>query len=247
MYILIKFLRPEHVSGFLNGSLFFMNIGYFIDLEKNNSESKGIGDQYEGSQFRILDNKKDMLSIKIDGKYHKIPFKRGFATESNLSARQLLLSCFTLLEFNSNNFYQDDTNKNENIYKIKPEILEGLEKEFKGRVPILMDAQIFIERFEEKIKKNLYRRGMVKYFDEYSNYPLTKDQIEKDPIQTVFCKRKFYEHQKEFRIVLANPSGLESSTIELGDLRDFTMQLKNIQDLNTLSFKEEKLTEEHSV
>ncbi|WCL62840.1 hypothetical protein PNF29_20705 [Bacillus subtilis] len=245
--MLIKFLRPEHVSAFLDGSLFFMNTGYFIDLEKYDAKNKGIGDQYEGAHFKILDNKKDVLSIEIDGKYHEIPYNRGFATRNNTSVHQLLLSCFTFIKFNSENFYLDGCKDEEYVYKIKPTVIEGLEKEFEGRIPVLINIELFFKRFESIVEKNHFRRGLVQYFDEYANYPLSKDQLEKDPILALFYKRKYYEQQKEYRIILANPLGLESKTIELGDLRDCIVQFESIQDLERRMIVTTKPTEEHSV
>ncbi|MCY7766689.1 hypothetical protein [Bacillus inaquosorum] len=250
--MLVKFLRPEHVSGFLDGSLFFMNTGFFIDLEKN-GQNKGIGDKYEGSHFKLLDPKNDILKIKIDGEYHTIPIKRGFATHSLDWVRSLLLNCFTIINLN------DPNDKSSDIYldycedlggdvcKIKPSILDSLEKEFEGRIPVLIhNTELFFRRLDAKTKKIFYRRSAVEYFDEYSNYPLSYEEVKKDFYKTLFYKRKFYENQKEYRIILANPKGLDFSTIEIGDLRDCARQLESIQDLRGI-FITTGATEEHSI
>ncbi|WP_339238877.1 hypothetical protein [Bacillus sp. PS217] len=241
--MLIKFLRPEHVSAFLDGSLFFMNTGYFIDLEKNDKKNKGIGDKYEGSHFTFFDNETHTVTIEIDGNKHNLPLEKGFMTLTNGSIRKLLLSCFTNIPFNPDNFYQDFCNHE---YKIKSEVLEGLEKEFQDRIPIFIKHKPFFERFDTKAKKIGFRRGLVKYFDEYSGYPLKLDQLENVFSDTLFYKRDFFKHQKEYRIVLANPLDLDSTTIELGNLRDCIVQLESVQDLRKLSISF-KPTEKHSV
>ncbi|MED3508022.1 hypothetical protein [Bacillus velezensis] len=249
MSMLIKFLRPEHVSGFLDGSLFFMNTGFFIDLEKN-GENKGIGDKYEGAHFRLLDPQNDIIQIKIDGEYHILPIKRGFSTESSEWIRSLLLNCFTKIKLNDPGNIYLDYNKDlgGDVYKIKPGILNSLEKEFEDRIPVLIhNTSLFFKRFDAKAKEIGFKRGTVEYFDEYSNYPLSKEEVKKDFSETLFYKRKFYENQKEYRIILSNPKGLDYSTIEIGDLRDCAMQLENIQDLKGLFITIHQPTEEHSI
>ncbi|MED4802620.1 hypothetical protein [Bacillus atrophaeus] len=249
--MLIKFLRPEHVSEFLDGSLHFTNTGYFIDLEKE-EETKGYGDKYEGHHFRLLDPKNDILKIELDGEFHTISFERGFSTESREGIRSLLLNCFTLIKYEDSNdnsdFYLDYyEDLGGDVYKVKTSILDSLEKEFEGRVPVLIhNTKLFMERFEAKTANIRCKKGPVVYFDEYSNYPLSSEEVKKDFDNTLFYKRKFYENQKEFRIILENPKGLDNFKIDIGDLRGCARQLESVQDLRGLFISTEQ-TEEHSV
>ncbi|NTU28481.1 hypothetical protein HPX95_20340 [Bacillus tequilensis] len=251
--LLIKFVRPDpdHVNGFLNGSVFFKNTGYFIDLEKS-EKIKGIGDKYEGALFRHLDTEKSILMIEYKGEKFVLPTKRGFMTQTNGSIRSLMLSCFTAISYSLDDLYLADDLKIENeeaIYKIKPSIIEGLAKEFEGRIPIIIrDHELFFDRLNKKasIEGIDYIADVVKYFDEYSKYPLTEEEAEKNIYKPLFYKRKYFEAQKEYRIIASNPSGKDSLTIEVGDLRDCAMQLSSIQDLYGIGFTS-GITEKHSV
>ncbi|WP_343311247.1 hypothetical protein AAHT65_07560 [Bacillus atrophaeus] len=248
---LIKFLRPEHVSEFLDGSLFFMNTGYFIDLEKN-GQNKGIGDKYEGSLFKLLDPKKNIIQIEIEGECLTLPFERAFSTESREGIRSLLLNCFTFIKFDGftedfNNFYLDYHEDIGHACKVKPNILDSLEKEFEGRIPVwIHNSKLFMERFEAETENIRYRHGPVVYFDEFSDYPLSLEEVKKDFANTLFCKRKFYENQREYRIILKNPKELDNFKINIGDLRDCAKPLESVQDLRGAFWSIEQ-TEEHSV
>ncbi|WP_440645060.1 hypothetical protein [Bacillus subtilis] len=249
--LLIKFVRPDHVTSFLDGSVFFMNTGYFIDLEKS-TKIKGIGDKYEGALFKHLDTENSIFMIEHKGEKIVIPTKRGFMTQINESFRSLMLSCFTIIDYSLDDLYLADDLKIENeeaIYKIKPSIIEGLAKEFEGRIPIIIhEPNFFFERLKEKasIEKIALLADTVKYFDEYSNYPLTDEEVEKNIYKPLFYKRKYFEAQKEYRIIASNPSGEDSLTIEVGDLRECAMQLSSIQDLYGVGITSET-TEKHSV
>ncbi|MCW0121653.1 hypothetical protein [Bacillus subtilis] len=248
--IFIIFLRPEHVSEFLDGSLHFTNTGYFIDLEKK-MKKKGYGDKYEGHHFRPLDPKNDILKIGLEGEVHTIPFERGFTTESREGIRSLLLKCFTFIKYDDSSdksdFYLDYHEDLGDVYKIKPSILDSLEKEFEGRIPVwIYNSKLFMKRFEAKTENIRCKHGPVVYFDEYSGYPLSSEEVKKHFDKTLFYKRKFYENQKEYRIILENPKGLDEFKIGIGDLRDCAKQLESVQDLRGV-FWHTVQTEEHSV
>ncbi|CAM4164029.1 hypothetical protein BS11774_06755 [Bacillus subtilis] len=251
----IKFLRPEHVTEFLDGSLFFMNIGYFIELEKEEEEKgldkKGYGDKYEGHLFRFFDPENNIFQIKIDGEYHTLPFKKGRSVESREGIRSLLINCFTLIKHedstDNSDFYLDYHEDLGKVYKVKPSILDILEKEFEGRIPVwIHNTELFMKRFEAKTENIRCKNGPVVYFDENSNFPLSLEEVNKDFANTLLCKRKFYENQKEYRFILENPKGLDCLKVEIGDLRDCARQLESIQDLKGL-FITTEATEEHSV
>ncbi|KAF1681400.1 hypothetical protein [Bacillus sp. SKDU12] len=161
-----------------------MNTGYFIDLEKS-EKIKGIGDKYEGALFRHLDTEKSILMIEYKGEKFVLPTKRGFMIQTNESIRSLMLSCFTAISYSLDDLYLADDLKIENeeaIYKIKPSIIEGLAKEFEGRIPIIIhDHKLFFDRLNKKTSKEgiRYIADTVKYLDEYSTYPLTDEEVKK--------------------------------------------------------------------
>lgn len=148
-----KISKARTCISFFRRFSFLYEYWLFYRFRKERYKNKGIGDQYEGAHFRILDNKKDVLSIEIDGKYHEIPYNRGFATRNNTSVHQLLLSCFTFIKFNSENYYLDGCKDEEYVYKLKPTVIEGLEKEFEGRIPVLINIELFFKRFESLVEK----------------------------------------------------------------------------------------------
>ena len=66
---LVKFVLPEHKENTLDGSFFFKNCGYFIDLEKEQKQ-KGIGDKHEASWSRNIDPETEQISyplVRVNG------------------------------------------------------------------------------------------------------------------------------------------------------------------------------------
>ncbi|WP_144491947.1 MULTISPECIES: hypothetical protein [Bacillus cereus group] len=241
--MLIKFFRPEHVQMFLNGDLYFCNTGYFIDLESKHGD-KGIGDKHEGSFFRHFDPTTQEIRIGLPGgQMHKMNVTRAFFTERYEAARQFQLTCFTgILE-------EDMEQVDENTKKIKDEIITHLEKEFPGRIPVLItDEKEFFDRLDNVLKeKGIHaNHGYVKYFDEHAESPLTKEEYEKDMTQAFFYKRKFFNAQKEYRIITSHPVEGDSLTVNLGDLNECVISLENMDNLKHLTLQKLKKEEVES-
>lgn len=81
-----------------------------------------------------------------------------------------------------------------------------LRKQFLGRHLILFrDISATLERFDKSIEKMKYTfsRKLVKYYDENTSpHPLSKEEYEANPTKALFYKSRFFEHQKEYRIVI---------------------------------------------
>ncbi|PFJ81427.1 hypothetical protein COI95_08655 [Bacillus cereus] len=237
--MLIKFFRPEHVQMFLDGNLYFSNTGYFIDLEEKLGE-KGIGDKHEGSFFRVLDPERHLMYIEVDGEKIKLDFDKGFVTERYDAAREFQLTCFTsILE-------EDMEWIDENTRKIKDEVIEQLEKEFTGRVPVLItNFDELIDKIHNVLKPKGIRAlyGHVKYFDEHVGSPLEEEVYKKDITQAFFYKRKFFKTQKEYRIITSHPVEGDSMTLNLGDIKECVFNLGSFDILKELTLQAVKKEE----
>ncbi|QIZ41378.1 hypothetical protein BHV55_06710 [Bacillus sp. RZ2MS9] len=233
--MLIKFFRPEHVQTFLDGNLYFCNTGYFIDLESEHGD-KGIGDKHEGSFFRHFDPATQEIRIGLPGgQMHKIDVTRAFFTERYEAARQFQLTCFTgIVE------EEDMEQVDENTKKIKDEVIAHLEKEFPGRVPVLIaNENEFFDRLDNVLKeKDIHAcHGFVNYFDEHAESPLKEEVYQKDITRAFFYKRNFFKPQKEYRVITSHPVEGESMTVNLGDLNECVVSLGSIDNLKLLTLQ----------
>ncbi|KIL74736.1 hypothetical protein [Bacillus badius] len=235
--MLIKFLRPEHVEAFMNGNIYFKNTGYFMDLEDIQGD-KGIGDKYEGSFFRKFENTNEILVLEDEETGEKVELiaNKGFYTERYEAVRGFQLTCFT-------GMLQEDFEKVDNsTCKLKSDFIEGLRKEFEGRVPVVIVNEVeFFRRLGEKLREkgiNTFH-SYVKYFDEYGEYPLKEDDYEKEITHAFFYKRKDFEHQKEYRIITRHPVPGDSLEIKIKTTEGMFMRFEDIDSLYKL-FLEKK-------
>jgi hypothetical protein len=234
LQMLVKFFRPEHVESFLAGDLYFKNAGYFIDLEARDGD-KGIGDRYEGSFFRHFDpGSQEIYIVLQDGTKVQMQVNRAYFTERYEAARKFQLTCFTGFPL------EDMVNVSESELKIKEELLEELKKEFPGRVPVLIsDEDEFFNRVENSFKELGIGalHGYVKYFDEYAISPLEEVEYEKDIAKAFLNKRDYFKAQREYRIITREPVEGDSLTINLGNINDIAVNLKNIESLYHISME----------
>ncbi|PES80066.1 hypothetical protein CN509_09700 [Bacillus cereus] len=232
--ILIKFFEPQYVQMFLDGNLYFKNTGYFIDLEKKHGD-KGIGDKYEGSHFRHFDPTKGEISIGLPGgQMHKINVTRGYFTQTYETVRQFQLTCFAGI------FDEEMEHVDENTDKIKSEIIEHLKKEFPDRVPILiLNENEFFKKLDNAfIEKGIGAyHGLVKYFDEHAETPFKREEYEKNMTQAFFYKRKFFNAQKEYRIITSHPVEGDSLTVNLGDISNDVLNLESADTLEKIEIR----------
>ncbi|WP_281237060.1 hypothetical protein P5654_003915 [Bacillus safensis] len=97
-----------------------------------------------------------------------------------------------------------------------------------GRHLILFrDISATLERFDKSIEKMKYTfsRKLVKYYDEKTSpHPLSKEEYEANPTKALFYKSRFFEHQKEYRIVITKL--LDNDIIvPLDDIKDIAADL----------------------
>lgn len=232
--LLVKFVDPQFVETTMDGNFYFARNEYFIKLEEQ-EENKGIADKHEGSWSRALDDNHRMF-FEVDGKMIPIPFKTAVFRNRYDGLGKLPICCFVYLSLKKDFEVVPNTNK----IKLKPEIEQSLRKQFLGRHLILIrDITVALERFDKSIEKmnNTFSRKLVQYYDEKTSpHPLSKEDYEANPIEALFYKSRFFEHQKEFRIVITKP--LDNDVIvPLGDMRDIAVDYGMVEADKELPFE----------
>lgn len=218
--ILVKFVEPQFAETTMDGNFYFARNEYFINLEEQ-EENKGIADKHEGSWSRALGDNHRMF-FEVDGKMIPIPFKTAVFRNRYDGLGKLPICCFVFLSLKKDFEVIPNTNK----IKLKPEIEQSIRKQFLGRHLILFrDVSATLERFDKSIEQMNYTfsRKLVQYYDEKTSpHPLSEEDYEVNPIKALFYKSKFFEHQKEFRIVITKPQD-NDVTVPLGDIRDIAV------------------------
>lgn len=226
--VLLKFVEPQFTNITMNGEFYFARNKYFIDLEEQQLE-KGIGDSYEGVWSKLINSKDYQMTIQLEnGEEVELPFKKAYFKQSYQDLSKFPICCFVLLSLKNDFLISEDEKK----INMKPEIEEKLVEQFQGRNLIYIhNHDEFISRLDKALKdKEIDRmRGLVKYYDnENESHPLTMDDFNIDPPRTLLYKRKFFEYQKEFRVVLKRP--FESDQIiNIGNLKDIAWDLGKVE------------------
>ncbi|GGF24177.1 hypothetical protein GCM10010954_23840 [Halobacillus andaensis] len=230
--IILKFVDSQFTESTLDGELFFCRSGYFIDLEKKEN-NKGIGDSREGSwSDKMGDNSMILIETENGEKIPPLMVSSGAFFRSYEGIRGIPICCFVYLTM-ENDFYEEN-----GFRKIKPEIVDELEKQFGDKDVIFINPSQFAERLDKAIKDAGFsmKRGLVHYYDERKEpHPLALEDYEKDPADALFYKRKSFEFQKEFRVVLKS---IEENDvfINLGDIRDIARKIDK-DKISTLRMK----------
>ncbi|MEH7813230.1 hypothetical protein V7649_16425, partial [Bacillus toyonensis] len=127
--------------------------------------------------------------------------------------------------------------------------IEQLEKEFSGRVPVLVTNE---NELFDKIHNVLEPKGIralhghVKYFDEQVGSTLEEEIYKKDITQAFFYKRNFFKTQKEYRIITSHPVEGGSMTLNLGDIKECVFNLESFDNLKELTLQTIKKEEVES-
>ncbi|MDQ0254603.1 hypothetical protein J2S74_001982 [Evansella vedderi] len=226
MNLLLKFVEPQYSASTLNGELYFSRNKHFIELEEKQLE-KGIGDKREGNWSKAFGEKSKMVII-VDGKEIPIRFKNAVLRQTYSNIKELPICCFVLLN-TKKDFYVDEA---ENSLVLKPEIEESLTEQFAGRDLIFFnEPEEFLNMVDEACKKEgLGRlRGLVNYYDDKSEpHPMTEEEFDKNPVKALLYKRKFFEFQKEYRIILKAVHEHDRK-LNIGDINDVAMNLGRVE------------------
>ena len=222
---LVKFVEPQFVETTMDGNFYFARNKYFIELEEQ-EENKGIADKHEGSWSRLL-QKSDQIMLETDDERIVLPVTPNVIHTKYEVTEQIPICCFVFLSVKKDFEIVPNTNK----LKLKPEVETELRKQFIGRHLILIsDMWKALERFEKSAEVMNFHltNGLVEYFDEETeSHPLSEDEYEINPIAALFYKSKFFEHQKEFRLVINKPLD-EDVLVDLGDIKDIAKDLGEV-------------------
>jgi len=198
--VLLKFSDNEkHLESLQKGELFLNTLKLFNNLPK------GMGDSYEGKCIINVDFKKPKL-------------KKGTKTILELSntedaEKHMLCACFITF---------GDLKNNKIVFT--PEQKTEIRKSFGKHVLI-----IFYPSFVDNINNCFEAQnispiaGKVKYDDYSVNNPQRiKEYIEDSP-EKYLWKDKYFENQKEFRLVILNRTSQEALPLEINDMSNYTM------------------------
>ena len=210
---LLKYVknRPKYIKDFKNGNLYFTKLQYFNDLENKENNDK-TGDKNE-SKFHWEIN--DLKSLTIAG--HKINPEDITKISLDLEMNSIDKDNCGICSFFAVYFRDLEKDKdNENVYRIKPEVIEDIQKLKDG------DRKLFVVKNVKGLirESNEYQieHGSVIYYDP-NNYEINKVSTN----HLMFYKANKYKYQHEYRFV--------KNDIGKGNLLHFNSLEKDILEI----------------
>lgn len=188
---LLKYVknRPKYIKDFKNSNLYFTKLQYFNDLENKENNDK-TGDKNE-SKFHWEIN--DLKSLTIAG--HKINPEDITKISLDLEMYSIDKDNCGICSFFAVYFRDLEKDKdNENVYRIKPEVIEDIQKLKDG------DRKLFVVKNVKGLirESNEYKleHGPVIYYDP-KYYEINKVSTD----HLMFYKTNKYKYQHEYRFV----------------------------------------------
>ena len=188
---LLKYVknRPKYIKDFKNGNLYFTKLQYFNDLENKENNDK-TGDKNE-SKFHWEIN--DLKSLTIAG--HKVNPEDITKISLDLEMNSIDKDNCGICSFFAVYFRDLEKDKDiENRYRIKPEVIEDIQKLKDG------DRKLFVVKNVKGLirESNEYQieHGSVIYYDP-NNYEINKVSTN----HLMFYKANKYKYQHEYRFV----------------------------------------------
>ena len=210
---LLKYVKnkSKYIKDFKNGNLYFTKLQYFNDLENKENNDK-TGDKNE-SKFHWEIN--DLKSLTIAG--HKVNPEDITKISLDLEMNSIDKDNCGICSFFAVYFRDLEKDKdNENVYRIKPKVIEDLQKLKDG------DRKLFVVKNVKGLirESNEYQieHGSVIYYDP-NNYEINKVSTN----HLMFYKTNKYKYQHEYRFVKNN--------IGKGNLVHFDSLEKNILEI----------------
>ncbi|SIT91600.1 hypothetical protein [Edaphobacillus lindanitolerans] len=237
MTILIRFMEEKFVEDFMKGHIYMKSNQYFIDLEKELGV-EGIGDKYEGAHVEdLIPGKHEVYLTSGDTKI-KIHFTKMRIAQQYENIKKFPILCSLMLT-------EDDFEhcESENKWVLRNETYNDFKRDFDNRTAIII---VDFEEFKSRVNRELNNIGVrgwmgkVTYYD--SPHPLTVEDFDSDPIKALFYKRKVFEHQREYRIVVEQ---IESDhvTLDVGDISDIAKKI----DMTSLASLQIHLESEENI
>lgn len=208
---LIKFMKAEYVSSFLDEGLLYMNtLDYFRTYEESDEDLRA--DEHEGLSSSIHAEKVTITmqnGSALNGVVGKVDF-------TPVHAYQFKLYCFTAITLQDLDmpFYLDERFKK---FGDKAIVIKGDDLNlFWGRLKMrtFNDESLFA------IDSSLKTNGLIEYVSRKDNLSSL----------TPFNKFSNFSWQKEFRIALESPSNIGALSLRIGSLKD----IASVIDTNEL-------------
>ena len=198
-FLFIKFGEKKWIKKlFDEGELFLNTVDHFTKVENNE-----IGDTWE-DVVQVDQIKNFKLEI---GGHTVLTAPSGNCQIHNPNIRQNLYCLWSMTE----KYVLENMNKNDNSVIINTSNYNGFVDKGVACSVVITNLDEFIKRVERELKRNnlKYQMNRVSYYDE-NTYK---------GIVTPFMKRKEFEKQMEFRIVVDYPQN-EPLIIHIGNMSD---------------------------
>lgn len=213
------FQYAKYADDFVEGKLYANRLAYFKKLE----DSGVRGDQDEGAIMPQSDD----LTIDLTATNQSTGETSNIRTSGNELADPLVMRPEWFDHINVFCMYAGHTGdletvseKNVAAFKKQLEIPEECEQLGKYAV-IIKNTSEFFRRVKEGAKRKGYgfRRGLVNYYDAKLGSPATRE-----PLDTIFTKRKEFEYQKEYRLTINTGTlGCNPITLDIGKIDDIAV------------------------
>lgn len=198
-----------------NGTLYMNTLGYFRKKEEE-EKNKGMGDKNEGS-LPITN-----INIKFYNRETNKLVYEGPALRCALTLAEDLqkhVFCLFYLDFSSLKIIEEGTNYIKTLLTFTDEQIKDIEKSF-GKYVLIISWADFLNKVKEAFnKENIeWCADKVKYCDFTINNQERIDDFLNNRTSKYFWKDKYFENQKEYRIVVLNKDSDEPIQLNIGDL-----------------------------
>lgn len=215
--------NEEYAASFLEGKLFARRLRCFKKMEEEDDER---GDKYEGAIMPSLPG----LSFEFEATNTETGKTMEIAgTGEDRDSPPILepewfdhVNVFCLYAGHSGDF-QHISAENLASFRRQLELTEDCLELGEHAVVITNTTEFFrrVARAVQERKCPSYRR-LVRYYDPHIGTPPIESVLD-----TIFLKRKRYEHQKEYRIATDSGSmGCDSITLDIGPISDVAFRMK---------------------
>ena len=235
IFFLAKFIeKKEYADDFLQGKLFLNSLRYFKEIEGED----GRGDENEGAIVMPLDD--DFIFTLTATNAETGEGSEVRITKDDLAAPVSMhprwydhINLLCMYACHSGDF-QCISDDNINDFRKQLEIPEECVNLGEHAI-IIADIREFFRRIGVAAEQGGYRLcgELVKYYDTDVGTPTTRSAIE-----TVFHKRKEYEHQSEFRVAVdANLDEPTPLVLCIGDIRDIAFLMRTSEINQQMKFE----------
>ncbi len=226
--LMIKFTKEDYVNSIVNGNLYMNNIKYFVDLE-NRTGIKGQGDKYEAgnviSDVEIKFYKAGTDQLIAEGYAEEIIDRSNFFDD-------LPIFCITAFSANDFKIIRETGDYYEVAFDVEESERNRMLANF-GEKAILINPKLFLDKVDD-----FFRNDKTEYVARRVNYKNLKTNDEERIMNyrnhfllPMFTKDKYYEYQREFRIVALGHRTENNYFANIGSLDKVAFFVTNTKDV----------------